>query len=147
MIKLRYAKVNLTAEKITQTGNFSRFDKGINRITIGDGEDFTFRLTADKARAGLTVTNATFTKADGTEITLKEDSSGNADMYTLSHPTDYLEYRYLIDKDVKCWINMAGLRIMIIGRSAKISVGGILIPNTTERGRGHEDVKEWPFMG
>ena len=106
MIKLRYAKVNLTAEKITQTGNFSRFDKGINRITIGDGEDFTFRLTADKARADLTVTNATFTKADGTEITLKEDSSGNADMYTLSHPTDYLEYRYLIDKDVKCWINM-----------------------------------------
>lgn len=104
MIKLRYAKVNLTAEKITQTGNFSRFDKGINRITIGDGEDFTFRLTADKARADLTVTNATFTKADGTEITLKEDSSGNADMYTLSHPTDYLEYRYLIDKDVKCWI-------------------------------------------
>jgi len=109
MIKLRYAKVNLTAEKITQTGNFSRFDKGINRITIGDGEDFTFRLTADKARADLTVTNATFTKADGTEITLKEDSSGNADMYTLSHPTDYLEYRYLIDKDVKCWINMGWL--------------------------------------
>ena len=106
MIKLRYAKVNLTAEKITQTGNFSRFDKGINRITIGDGEDFTFRLTADKARADLTVTNATFTKADGTEIILKEDTSGNADMYTLSHPTDYLEYRYLIDKDVKCWINM-----------------------------------------
>ena len=106
MIKLRYAKVNLTAEKITQTGNFSRFDKGINRITIGDGEDFTFRLTADKARADLTVTNATFTKADGTEIILKEDTSGNADIYTLSHPTDYLEYRYLIDKDVKCWINM-----------------------------------------
>ena len=106
MIKLRYAKVNLTAEKITQTGNFSRFDKGINRITIGDGEDFTFRLTADKARADLTVTNATFTKADGSEIILKEDTSGNADMYTLSHPTDYLEYRYLIDKDVKCWINM-----------------------------------------
>ena len=104
MIKLRYAKVNLTAEKITQTGNFSRFDKGINRITIGDGEDFTFRLTADKARADLTVTNATFTKADGSEIILKEDTSGNADMYTLSHPTDYLEYRYLIDKDVKCWI-------------------------------------------
>ena len=110
MIKLRYAKVNLTAEKITQTGNFSRFDKGINRITIGDGEDFTFRLTADKARADLTVTNATFTKADGTEIILKEDTSGNADMYTLSHPTDYLEYRYLIDKDVKCWINMGWTR-------------------------------------
>ena len=109
MIKLRYAKVNLTAEKITQTGNFSRFDKGINRITIGDGEDFTFRLTADKARADLTVTNATFTKADGTEIILKEDTSGNADMYTLSHPTDYLEYRYLIDKEVKCWINMGWL--------------------------------------
>ena len=110
MIKLRYAKVNLTAEKITQTGNFSRFDKGINRITIGDGEDFTFRLTADKARADLTVTNATFTKADGSEIILKEDTSGNADMYTLSHPTDYLEYRYLIDKDVKCWINMGWTR-------------------------------------
>lgn len=110
MIKLRYAKVNLTAEKITQTGTFSRFDKGINRITIGDGEDFTFRLTADKARADLTVTNATFTKADGTEIILKEDTSGNADIYTLSHPTDYLEYRYLIDKDVKCWINMGWTR-------------------------------------
>ena len=38
-----------------------------------------------------------------------EDTSGNADMYTLSHPTDYLEYRYLIDKDVKCWINMGWL--------------------------------------
>ena len=106
MIKLRYSKVHLTVEKITQTGNFSRFDKGINRITVGDGEDFTFRIAADKERADLTVTNATFTAANGTEITLKEDTSGAADMYTLSHPTDYLEYRYLIDKDVRCWIDM-----------------------------------------
>ena len=111
MIKLRYSKVHLTVEKITQTGNFSRFDKGINRITVGDGEDFTFRIAADKERADLTVTNATFTAANGTEITLKEDTSGAADMYTLSHPTDYLEYRYLIDKDVRCWINMAWMSV------------------------------------
>ena len=32
-------------------------------------------------------------------------------MYTLSHPTDYLEYRYLIDKDVRCWINMAWISV------------------------------------
>ena len=106
VIKLRYPKVNLIAKKITQTGNFSRFSESINRITIGDGEDFTFSLIADKERADLTVTNATFTPAKNTPddhaVTLQEDPSGTANMYTLSHPTDYTEYRYLIDKDVKC---------------------------------------------
>ena len=103
-IKLRYSSINLAAHVVDKTGNFSRIDTAASRITIGDGEDFTFRITADKPNAGIAVTNATFNPAQGSQVTLKEDANGASNVYTLSHPTDYLEYRYLIDKDVKCWI-------------------------------------------
>ncbi|UTC47733.1 Ig-like domain-containing protein [Treponema vincentii] len=105
-IKLRYSSINLAAHVVDKTGNFSRIDTAASRITIGDGEDFTFRITADKPNADIAVTNATFNPAQESQVTLKEDANGASNVYTLSHPTDYLEYRYLIDKDVKCKLNL-----------------------------------------
>ncbi|MDL2230034.1 hypothetical protein LJC14_07285, partial [Treponema sp. OttesenSCG-928-L16] len=109
-INLLYNNLTVIPTVISKNGNFSKYYSEGGMLILGDGENMTLRFSIAEGNVNYSIDNLKFTKASSSspDLSLTKPS---ADVWNIAHPTDYLEYEYLITQD--SWLEYEGKRIGI----------------------------------